>query len=831
MPTTTDLKSSQDTTPSILTWSLSDRPSSTEPEAKRHKPEDGSETKSTILTRQASNTYKTVDDVLRDVDTAVADIKDMIRPASMGPRNHQPETEISMKVTAFKQRAHELVRRGKAAGERKKTTSPANGTAASFTKIGGIGSNSVTQINANLGDNKMVLTLYGNAPGPKQLFSSLQIPTKLDGESRDLIQSLRDAALPTGISMTEIVPIQALGDDKKRVPTLGDLFPIPPTVPPMQPPKPSKIATTRSSTVGWYQPPPPEALSRGASYFKQNISSGHWLDYSNASPPQDIKRKHRDRALSLGGSKAPQVDSEPAESGAAKLDSLFRSAYSGFAPTKDDSAAVAPEGHMNRIWWQQRGVRAWERVVENENNLILSIDHELEANDSTEEIDVDKIQEIVDEMEKDNIDPSLVPLEGAMEKSAEEKDVEEILQGISELLETLNSYQRIRHMSLNAQSRPVGLISAADTTSLGAPSKPSESEQATYEILKSQLTLMIATLPPYAVAKLDADRLADLSISAKIEVLTDDHKGVMEEDEAGARAKAAAAASAASRATSSTPGHRPTPSTLYGNQYSSSRPAVPNAHQYYGAAAQTPVRPPSNNMQRPPATAPVPYQAQRPAAATPYRAQGYGTPTYPHQAPRPVPQQYTPVNQQYMHTPSSQPYMRPPSQNYQHVPQSAPQGAMNGGYPRQSYPHQGQPSQNGTNYQYGNGVNMPRQASPQKMYTPQQVSAQPRPYGTPTPSMPPNRQPYMQNSMGQNPMINGTPTQAPQPQYAHQPTGPSNYQTFMTTEQQATMMERQRAQLAQQQGMQQQARNAAQAAMGTPSKPQVNGNSAVAAGL
>jgi hypothetical protein len=89
----------------------------------------------------------------------------------------------------------------------------------------------------------------------------------------------------------------------------------------------------------------------------------------------------------------------------------------------------------------------------------------------------------------------------------------------------------------------------------------------------------------------------------------------------------------------------------------------------------------------------------------------------------------------------------------------------------------------------------------------------------------------MQNSIGQNPMMNGTPTQTPQPQYAHQPTGPSNYQTFMTTEQQATMMERQRAQLAQQQGMQQQARNAAQAAMGTPSKPQVNGNSAVAAGL
>jgi hypothetical protein len=81
-------------------------------------------------------------------------------------------------------------------------------------------------------------------------------------------------------------------------------------------------------------------------------------------------------------------------------------------------------------------------------------------------------------------------------------------------------------------------------------------------------------------------------------------------------------------------------------------------------------------------------------------------------------------------------------------------------------------------------------------------------------------------------MMNGGPSPSPQPQHAPQQTlGPSNYATFMTTEQQASMMERQRAQLAQQQGMQQMARNAAQAGvMGSPSKSQVNGN-AVPAGL
>jgi len=58
-----------------------------------------------------------------------------------------------------------------------------------------------------------------------------------------------------------------------------------------------------------------------------------------------------------------------------------------------------------------------------------------------------------------------------------------------------------------------------------------------------------------------------------------------------------------------------------------------------------------------------------------------------------------------------------------------------------------------------------------------------------------------------------------------------NYSTFMTTQEQSNILERQRAQLAQQQGFQQQqARNAAQAGLGSPSKTSVNGNYSVAAG-
>ncbi|KAG0647268.1 hypothetical protein D0Z07_7244 [Hyphodiscus hymeniophilus] len=815
-----DVLKGHDTTPSILNRPLPDHASSDEPQAKRHKAE-GTADHNTILTRQSENSYSTIEEVLDDIDLIVSDITEKLHLPSAA--NHPvpsslSQTETSLKIAAFKRRAHQLVHREKRAKEQN-VPGGTNGDVSSLSTINGI--------DGGLSTNRQVLTLYGSAgPQSKQLFSSLQLPTRVAGENEDIVQPLRESGLPNGITTTQIVPILSTGlkDDKKRVPTLGELFPTPTTVPQLQPPKPSKIAVTRSSPVGWYQPGSVNLLPKNGTYFRQTISTGHWLDYSNASPTPGSKRKQRDRALSLGAAKAPQVDADPIESESTKLDNLFRSAYSSFAPCKDDAAAVIPGGMLDRIWWQHIGEKSFERLVQNANILDVVVDSEVNNDQSRTE------GEDEEEMFREAVENFAGPVDPNLEsvvKAADEKDVDEILEEISDLLRTLNSHQRNRHLNLNS-SRSSGLLNGPDTTSLGTPLKPSDPEISIYEILKSQLTLMIATLPPYAIAKLDSDQLAELAISTKIEIRLEDHQGVMEEDEASARAKALAFSAASATRPVPQPQHRPSSAALYGNQYAAPRPTPQAQHQYYGQG-QTPVRPPSNNMQRPPATAQVPYQSQRPAAAAPFRPGSYGAQTY--QSPRPQ-QSYTP-QPQYQQTPLAN-YNRPAGQTYQGAPQSAPPAAMNPRYQGQPAYTQQAPAQNGIGYQYGNGVNAIQQVSPQKpMHSPQAAynQAQPRPaYSTPTPPVAPDRRTYLQNPMAPQ-MLNGGSTPSHQQQSVPQPPlGPTNYQTFMTTEQQSSMMERQRAQLAQQQGLQQQiARNAAQAGtLGSPSKSQVNGNALTA---
>jgi len=275
--------------------------------------------------------------------------------------------------------------------------------------------------------------------------------------------------------------------------------------------------------------------------------------------------------------------------------------------------------------------------------------------------------------------------------------------------------------------------------------------------------------------------------------------------------------------------HRSNPAALYGNQYAPPQPRPASTQQYYTAGSQTPIRPPSANMQRPPATISAPYQTQRPAAAAPYRTPSYATPTYPnHAAARPVQQQYTSSgHQQYLSTPG-QSYMRPAGPSYQ-VPQSAPHATTNGRYAGQpAYAHQTQTAQNGTDYRLGNGL---RQAtSPQKAsYSPQPSSAQPRPaFTTPTPALPQDRRSFVQNPLNSSGLTNGVSQQT----QSAQSSGLTNYSTFMSEEQQESMLRKQQGILAAQQaGSQQSVRSAAQVAMGSPSNSQVNGANAVVAGV
>ena len=135
--------------------------------------------------------------MLEDIDTAVADIKDKLQLPNGAARNQfipfsASQSELSVKATAFKQRAHELIRRELAAMAGSQSLK-VNGTInnSSFGANNTLGTNAFTQINANSGQNRTVLTFYGNAQGNKQLFSSLQIPTKVDGEEKKVLQTIR----------------------------------------------------------------------------------------------------------------------------------------------------------------------------------------------------------------------------------------------------------------------------------------------------------------------------------------------------------------------------------------------------------------------------------------------------------------------------------------------------------------------------------------------------------------------------------------------------------------------------------------------------------------
>ena len=811
-----------DTIPSILTRDLPPRTASSEPEAKRQRAEETSASDSTIEARATAELYQSVEDVIEDIDRAVSDIEEKMQLPNLKTRNHhvpvnESQSELGFKVTAFRKRAHELVRQDKMSRTHWKALK-ASGSINSGQPVNG--NASASHVNAGTGDSKMVLTLYGNAQGPKQLFSSFQKPTA--GAEKDAVPLIREAGLPNGISATKIIalPSSNLVQQTKQV-TLGELFPSPANLPPLQPPKPSKHSSTRSSTVGWYQPSPAEPFSRSGGYSKAQLSCGQWLDYSNASPPQSSKKRQRDRTMSLSSTKIAVPENNAVDSEAARQEALFRSAYSSFAPTKDDSAAVAPTSVLERIWWQQAGERHFERLVENVTNLDLATTSKTKSPDpAVDDEEMKSFEDAVERYEKDIIDPSLVSLDPALEKSAEEKDVEEVLEGISELLETLNSYQRNRHLSLNPASRPSSILSGQDTLSLGTPSKPSDSEQATYEMLKTQLTLMISTLPPYAVSKLDPDRLADLRISTKIEVRLDDFRGVMEEDETAAKARAAATASTASAARVAPPTtHRSSSAALYGNQYATPRAPTTPSHGYYGAG-QTPARAQQQNVQRAPSAGPVSYGAQRPAVSAPFRSsQTYNnTPAYGQTAPRPS-QPYASSGQtSYSSTQGVQPYgMRPVTHAYQNTPQPAAQGAMNGrSYtPQSSYPHQAQTTQNGHNYGYNGASNIARQNSPQTpMYSPQTNHHQNRTYPTPAASNPQVSRQYLQNPMANG----GTPQPALTAYNQHQSSNPTGYNTHLSHQEQSNMIERQRAQM-----QAQQARNIAQPSLGNPTQTQSNG--------
>ncbi|KAI1770176.1 hypothetical protein F4818DRAFT_272866 [Hypoxylon cercidicola] len=701
-----------DPTPSVLKRPLPNTEDSPdEPQAKRKKIDDGSSSLS-IADKVAREQYDDLDSIIVDLKISISDHLRELRDVQPG-QNTKANDEAIAKIIDFKRHAHGLFKR-----EIDYTSNA---------RISGAlrDLESISDLQSNASGN-IVLTVNGEAMRGKQLYSSLQqVGPDLKGADA-AIQPLRENGLPNGIKTARAIPYcfpSAVEKDKKAK-TLGELFPAPRNLPSLQPPKAPK-SSTKGVQVGWHRPELTEKSKyRAGSYFSQAISTGRWLDYSNAAPPSQIMTKQRERALSLAGNKPSSSDLEMSE-----MESLFRGAFSSFAPSKDDSAAMISSGLISHtMWWQKVGKRSFDRLVEIEMSDEAPEDADKGDAAVVEEVDEDLIKEALEDWDDTMVDPSLEQV-CCPKKSDEDKDVDDLLQDVSDMIQTLVSYQKNRNLTLptaSSQSRYAADPAHSDMLTNGTPVQPGEEEMATYETLKAQLSLVVQMLPPYAVARLNSDKLDELNISTKIEVRTDEYQGLMEEDEAAARARAAQAVTANPRPSA----HRSSSSSStlqYNQHYGANRAPVPSP-QYYNT--QTPVRPPQPTIQRPPQTMAVAYP-QRPPSNTGYRAPypsaGYSQPyKQPQPFSQPAPYGGTPTQGRpsYQGMPG---YSNMPNQTQprftSYTPNSQPQPTFHHHQPYQA-PHQHQPaaaSHHAYN-QYSNGAG----TVPQRTASPHVPHSQPQ---------------------------------------------------------------------------------------------------------
>ncbi|KAI1399020.1 hypothetical protein F4819DRAFT_489015 [Hypoxylon fuscum] len=793
-----------DPTPSVLKRPLPDNGDSSpgEPQAKRKKTSDG--TPLSIADKVAQEYYEDLDNIILDLQTSITDLLKQLRVVQPG-QNLKANDEATAKIVEFKRQAHNIFKR--------ELTYPGNARISQALQ----GLETISDLQSNASGN-IVLTLNGEAMRGKQLYSSLQQVVANPNDPNASLQPLRENGLPNGIKVARAIPYSfpAAVEKEKKAKTLGELFPAPRNLPSLQPPKAPK-STTKGVQVGWHRPELTEKSKyRSGSYFSQTISAGRWLDYSNAAPPSQIMTKQRERALSLAGNKPSSSDLEMSE-----MESLFRGAFSSFAPSKDDSAAMVSSGLISQtMWWQKVGKRNFDRLIENELGEDAIDEAESRDNAVVEEVDEDLIKEALDDWDESMVDPSLEQV-CCPKKPDGEKDVDDLLQDVSDMIQTLLSYQKNRNLTLpspSTQSRYAADPAHSDMLTNGTPEKPGEEEMATYETLKAQLGLVIQMLPPYAVARLNSDKLEELNISTKIELRTDEYQGLMEEDEAAARVRAAQAAAAPPRPNT----HRASSSSSnvqYGQPYHGNRAPMPSP-QFYGA--QTPVRPPQPNMHRPPQTMPPNFPA-RPPSNTGYRPNHYPNTGYSQPYNKPQPFSQPPA---YGGTPAGG---RPPYQpmsGYSNVgnqtpqtnrfPQYTPNTQPQPYHHHQPYHPQHQPPQHGTpthppygQYTNGAGPAPQRTASPHVPHHPPQPhhSHQPIPhhtgynpaqpprqpsYGTPT--MPTSEQPrrYYQPPAGSPVMPNNSqPSQHGQSQ--NSTPGSSSFQTSLNPHQVQQAMDQAKA--------------------------------------
>ncbi|QIX00367.1 hypothetical protein AMS68_005884 [Peltaster fructicola] len=465
-----------------------------------------------------------------------------------------------------------------------------------------------------------ILTLFGNAPTPKQLFSSLQHPdSNASASFSGNPLPVDEMSLPNGLFATKIETSALAGAEKPT--TFADAFPPPHSLPQLSAPKAYKRPSTRDNNVTWEFKDSTRGSKRGG-YTTQILATADWLKYGgNETLSPREKRKQRERALSGSATDAqsPSENSDPALEAAKLEEALFRQAYSSYAPAYDNSKSVVDASIKDLVWWHKVGSKRFNSRFSLDPALRESVVAQSSAPPSAVKghvFDDSGFAQAVEDWPGD---------EPEDETTKDMTDVEEVLKKITDLLETLASHQVIRYATTASSAFPVkGPISPAPV--LDARSRkadvPSAEEIEVYNDLQREIAYLVLQLPPYAVAKLNGEQLADLGVSKLITFEADNYKGQMEEDHAARLAKYTAAATAAGIASL-------TRSTTNPNPHYSSTSRTPAI----GASANTRYGQPTSYPGRTPMAM---SSTQRPVSGQ----SNYGTPTAPLRSQMANPAQY-----------------------------------------------------------------------------------------------------------------------------------------------------------------------------------------------
>ena len=772
----------------------------------------------TVASLVASRAYSAVDEFTQDIDSVISDVIKELKEDTIASPERRLSSSLGashskiLQVKAFKEELGELILREMTM----RPKLPKSGIEESQVKEDPDNNNfSENQGMEALkkGINRAALTLYGSAPNPRQLFSSFQQPASDQSSSSfygkshsSSVGSLRETALPNGITTTGIVPIHSgsTTSEKRKTLTLGDLLPQPPSLAQLNPPRQSRHTATRSSSVNWYnasESTPSTRSYRRDNYSTQAMGTGQWLTYniapsaSKMSSPE-AKRKQRDRALSFGESQTTLPQETVDAHNQAKDEALFKSAFSSFAPNMDNTGATVNARTKNRLWWEKVGEDRYHSLLtyadpEAEEQAQSAMNGVTEQDPNRE---LELLEEAVASWAPEELPDELKETEKTAKEPGTTQEVDEILKEISDLLETLNSYQRVRNLSLATNARTTAGQNPQLTAMSGTPTSPSSAEFDVYEILKSQLTLMVASLPPFAMARLDGDKMAALNVSTKIQVEGKTGKGSMEEDDISYKARQAANPSAYPRSTN-TNSNLPARSNPYAStpvqqtQRSNyaTQPSVSRQSSTYLPNQQYSNRPISSSQYYGNASSSVSTQQRAPTTSDRY---SYNTS-----------QQYGPQSSRATHSGYTNGYRTAAttngpsySQQYATPTQSSSTPAAYSQPQRPSQPGYQQRAMNSQAFGYSSSAG--RSTSPQQAaaaYTPQQRSS----YAANNPSTNHQRPPVYHAHSSQ---YSAQPTQSQQANGTGTGTdGAVSQQAYMTANEQAALMNRQKAQLAEQQ--------------------------------